>query len=70
MGSARDNDALESVRWHWGEAYEIDLVEGVWRARRLDGLGEWTTAPNADKLSDEILLDYLQQPVLRPPEEQ
>jgi len=61
------SDALEALRWHWGEVYEIEIHEGEWRARRRDGLGGWITAPSDDELSKEILADYMLKPVPRPP---
>ena len=63
------SDALEALRWHWGDAYAIETTREGWRARRRDGLGSWITAPNAVDLRDRILTDYLAKPVPRPPAE-
>lgn len=62
-------NALEALRWNWGEAYEINTVNDEWRARRRDGLDSWITAPNAEDLRNQILSDYLARPVPRPPAE-
>lgn len=59
------DDALEALRWNWGEAYEIEVVDDEWRARRRDGLGGWLTASNADELHNQILSDYMLKPVPR-----
>lgn len=61
--------ALESLRWNWGDAYEIGMTDSGWRARRADGLGGWITAAGADDLRDEILNDYTVRPVPRSPAE-
>jgi hypothetical protein len=29
--------ALEELRFHWGSAYDVDLVGGMWTASRKDG---------------------------------
>ena len=34
-----DTDALEELRFHWGSAYDIAFIDGVWTARRRDGRG-------------------------------
>ena len=56
--------ALDDLRWHWGDAYEITDMPG-WRARRRDGKGDWITAPDAGTLADRISQDYTQEPVSR-----
>lgn len=61
---------LEELRWNWGEAYEIDVVNAEWRARRRDGLGDWLTATTADELRNLITSDYMLKPVPRPQPEQ
>lgn len=57
---------LDTLRWNWGEAYEIIVVDDVkWRARRRDGLGEWMSASSASELRHQILNDYLLKPIPR-----
>ena len=34
-----DGGALEELEFHWGSAYDIHLIEGMWTARRRDGRG-------------------------------
>ena len=61
-----DADALEAIRYGWGDAYEVgcDDARGWW-ARRRDGLGGDITAPGADELWSAILADYTLKPVPR-----
>jgi hypothetical protein len=62
MGAAAIAEALEELRFHWGEAYEIshDARRG-WHARRRDGLGD-LTAPDPDGLEKAIFGDYTASP--------
>ena len=53
-----DANALDSLRWHWGEAYEIEASAGLWRARHRDGLGGWIEATDPDRLGALISEDY------------
>ncbi len=53
-----DENALDVLHWHWGDAYEIEAPGGLWRARRLDGLGGWIEAPDPDGLGALISEDY------------
>lgn len=62
-------NALEALRWNWGEGYEIEIIDDTWQARRRDGLGGWITAANADDLRNQIMADYTLKPVPRPPAE-
>ena len=55
--------ALESLRYDWGSAYEIERNGDQWRARRLDGLGGWMHADSADDLRTRIFSDYATNPV-------
>jgi hypothetical protein len=59
----RDDD-LAVLRWHWGEAYEITMRGGIYRAARRDD-GAVVTAPTAERLRAEIRADYLARPVPR-----
>lgn len=63
-GNTRDNDALEDLRWHWGEAYQISAHGRQWEARRRD-TSALLTASAPDSLRDQIITDYLSQPVPR-----
>jgi hypothetical protein len=56
--------ALEALRFHWGDAYEIghDDERGWW-AKRRDGLGGDLTAAEPDQLHAAIVADYNLNPV-------
>lgn len=59
-------DALDALRWHWGDAYEIGHDdEHGWRARRRDGLGEDLAAADPDEMYGVIGADYNAKPVPR-----
>lgn len=66
-GTPSRDDALEELRWHWGDAYEIETGNGEWRARRRDGLDGWMTEGSADELHTRIVDDYTTRPVRRSP---
>lgn len=58
--------ALEALRWHWGDAYEIGRDgEDGWRAHRRDAVGGDLTAPGPDELESKIRADYGLRPVPR-----
>jgi hypothetical protein len=58
--------ALESVRYDWGDAYDIGYDdEHGWHAKRRDGRGDILTAPNPDGLYEVIAADYRDRPVGR-----
>lgn len=61
------SQALDALRFDWGDAYEIGLDEdsGVWWARRRDGKGGRIEAPDPDGLRKLILDDYTFLPVRR-----
>ena len=61
FGEARAREALESLRWNWGDAYTITR----WAALRRDGLGEPIEADTAEDLEAAILRDYDARPVPR-----
>ena len=65
MSAARD-EALASLRFHWGSAYEISVgdVAGVWRAVRLDDQ-RTLIATDASELHTLIVADYTAHPVKR-----
>jgi hypothetical protein len=56
-------NALDVLRYDWGSAYEIESADGEWRARRLDGLGDWIEAEIPDDLRNQIFSDYALKPV-------
>ena len=58
-------DALDTLRWHWGDAYTISIREGEWTARRHDGAGGTLSAPDPDGLHKLIIGDYTFRPVTR-----
>ncbi|HLX48422.1 MAG TPA: hypothetical protein VKS82_08820 [Streptosporangiaceae bacterium] len=59
--------ALEALRWHWGEVYEIGVDDGQWWYRRRDGKGGTETAATPDELRAMIITDYTIMPVPREP---
>jgi hypothetical protein len=60
------DDELAALRFHWGDAYEIELDdEHGWRARRLSSQRGWLTGVNLDELYKAIREDYTLQPVPR-----
>ena len=59
----RDRD-LADLRYHWGEAYVITLVSGMFRAVRRDD-GSAVTASTPGHLIAEIRADYQARPVPR-----
>jgi len=64
--TAADRAALESVRYDWGDAYNIGYDdEHGWHAKRRDGLGGTLTAADPDGLYEVIAADYAVRPVGR-----
>jgi hypothetical protein len=60
------NAELESLRWNWDTAYQIEFSdEHGWRAKRLDGLGGWLAGADPDELYKAITDDYSIRPVPR-----
>lgn len=62
--SKEDQTALNVLRWHWDEAYEISIVNDLWVARRKDN-GRIVQAADPTRLRDKIIKDYSRQPVPR-----
>jgi hypothetical protein len=60
-----DPGALEDLRHHWGEAYEISYRLGQYRAVRRDDRSV-VRADSASELLEAIRADYAGRPVLRP----
>jgi hypothetical protein len=64
-GTARAK-ALDALRFHWGDAYEIDYDEELgWWAERRDGLGGRLIAADPEELFRDIQADYALNPVPR-----
>jgi hypothetical protein len=59
-----DDDELAALRWHWGDAYEITVRGGIYRAVRRDDRAA-VTATTAERLEAEIRADYQVRPVPR-----
>lgn len=49
--------ALGVLRWSWGDAYDITVVDELWLARRKDQLG-MVTGSGPDELHIAIVEDY------------
>jgi hypothetical protein len=65
MQSAHDVEAaLDDLKWHWGDAYEITEALGVWRAVRRDNQVS-LIARGPDELHNLIKDDYAARPVPR-----
>jgi hypothetical protein len=65
-GVALGSDAaLDALRWHWGDAYDIGRDDGVWWFLRRDGLGGRETASGPDALRTAIIDNYILSPVRR-----
>ena len=62
---AEEAGALDELRFRWGEAYNIALVDGMWTARRKDGRGGMLTDPLPEGLRLRIQADYAALPVPR-----
>jgi hypothetical protein len=60
-----DIDALEELRFHWGGAYEIDVADEVYIARRRDGKSAPLTDALPEGLRLQIVADYERMPVPR-----
>lgn len=54
---------LADLRWHWGDAYEINWAGEVRAVRRDNGLA--LVAASADELRTLIRSDYTRRPVPR-----
>ena len=60
-----DADALAELEFHWGSAYHLAVIDGVYTARRRDGKGGTLTDPLPEGLRLLILADYAAMPVPR-----
>src|SRR5258705_9611354 len=59
-----DGAALDDLRWHYGEAYLIELIGVRWVAQRRDSHATMS-ASSPDRLLDLIRADYAVHPVPR-----
>jgi hypothetical protein len=57
--------ALDELEFHWGSAYQIAVVDGMYTARRMDGKGIPLTDPLPAGLRLRIQADYVAMPVPR-----
>lgn len=57
-------DDLETLRWHWGDAYEILWANGQFHAKRRDN-GKMLHAETAEDMYKVIAQDYQAKPVPR-----
>ena len=55
---------LDELRWHWDEAYLIDLIGSRWIAQRRDSHAT-ISADSPVSLLDLIRVDYARHPVSR-----
>ena len=62
---AREADTLDELRFHWGTAYDVDLIDGIWTARRKDGRSSKLADPLPEGLRLLIQADYVAMPVPR-----
>jgi hypothetical protein len=57
--------ALAELEFHWGSAYHLAVIDGVWSARRRDGKGATLTDRVPEGLRLLIRADYAATPVPR-----
>jgi len=60
-----DADELDELRFHWGDAYDIAVADGVFTATRRDGRGGRLADPLPEGLRLRIQADYSAMPVPR-----
>jgi hypothetical protein len=65
MRRATGDGVLDELRFHWGGAYDITAVGGVFTATRKDGQGGRLTDPLPEGLRLRIVADYERMPVPR-----
>ena len=59
-----DAEQLDELRWHYGDAYLIDMLGARWVAQRRDSRATISAASPAELLG-KIRADYASQPVGR-----
>ena len=62
---AEEVDTLDELRFHWGSAYYVALIDGIWTAWRKDGRGGKLADPLAEGLWLRIRAGYAAMPVPR-----
>jgi hypothetical protein len=60
-----EQEALEALRFSWGDAYKIWRDEEGCHARRRDGLGGIMTEDKPEALYNAVFDDYVFKPVPR-----
>ena len=60
-----DAGALAELEFHWGSAYHLAVIDGVYTAQRRDSKGGTLTDPLPEGLRLLILADYAAMPVPR-----
>ncbi len=60
-----DVGALAELEFHWGSAYQLAVIDGVYTAQRKDGKGGTLTDPLPEGLRLLILANYAAMPVPR-----
>jgi len=63
--AAFEANAVDALRLHWGDAYEITVADGLWRAWRLDRIGGVIEERSPEKLRQAIMDDHETRPVRR-----
>jgi hypothetical protein len=58
-------DELDEVKFHWGDAYDIDASSGTPTARRRDRKDALLTGSSLEDLQLQIKADYQAMPVAR-----
>ena len=64
---AAADDALAELEFHWGSAYHLAVIDGVYTAQRRDGKGGTLTDPLPEGLRLLVLADYAAMPVPQGP---
>ncbi len=62
--AAAEDGQLEELEFHWGDAYEVAVADGMWTARRRDGKGTLAD-PLPEGLHAKVAADYGADPVPR-----
>ena len=56
---------LDEIRFYWGSAYHLAIIDGAWTAWRRDGRGGRIADQSPGGLLRLIRADYAALPVLR-----
>ena len=63
--AAAEAGPLEELEFHWGDAYEVAVADGMWTGRRRDGKGSTLAGTGPEGLRRLIVADYTADPVPR-----